>query len=60
MAHTERCVEMARLGIVTNNLDTQVLEPGRELTPETRAMALEWLGNGNLTCDIPEECQDLS
>lgn len=59
MKHTARCVEIARMGIVDNNQATKLLEPGRELVPETDAMALEWLSNGNAACYTPEDCEIL-
>jgi hypothetical protein len=59
MRHTACCIEMARLGIADNNLATVTLEPGRELVPETDAMALEWLCNGNAECYQPELCEEL-
>jgi len=48
--HDPRCVENTLCRIAENNAVTEIEEPGRALTPETEAEALEWLGNGNSDC----------
>lgn len=64
-AHTRACLNYARTVIRENNDDTRASDQrdgtATELTPDTDAMAAEWIASGitECMCDEPESWQRL-
>lgn len=56
--HSPRCIESALGAIAENNAVTihYNLAAASDLTPETEAEALEWIGNGNALCQHYDGC----